>query len=695
MRLQRQLTRRGEHRIWPRMKRLLPIALALAFTACAHSPPEPVAPATQVRKVVKLDSLTGVARMDFNRRAAELSLPLFWRTDANQDGALNVFELGVLWGVGEGTRALWIDDQGAFTDKMTKAHQAIGASSAAVVAGRDKLVLEELAQGRPTLVETDLSKASTEDKAMVAAILQAAQGIESIYAKQNGVFSLADQIPAQDTASRALFHRNQGPFCEAPKTQQDPECSALVSKPKKISGLYPANLQNGTDTKFCAVLEKRKDADKLLHQFVVVRAKEGGKSEGNAATDELVAVPYHEAFKADAEIVSALLHKAAAAVVDVKEAPLKAYLLAAAQAFLDDTWETSDEAWAAMNASNSKWYLRIGPDETYFEPCSRKAGFHVSFARINQDSLEWQNKLEPVKAELEKALAALAGPPYQARDVQFHLPDFIDIVINAGDSRDARGATIGQSLPNWGPVADGRGRTVAMTNLYTDKDSELAWTEGVSSLFCQETMDKTTFDAKLAIMSTVLHEAAHNLGPAHEYKVKGKTDDQIFGGARASMLEELKAQTAALYLSEWLVDKGIVDAKSAQGAHLRDVTWAFGHIAQGMYTPEGKPQAYSQLASIQMGTLFKNGALAWNAAALAANGKDKGCFRVDLAKWNGVVDELAKVVMGVKGRGDKALADQLVADFVDDTGDWSKLRETIRERWLRLPKASFVYAVKN
>ena len=73
---------------------------------------------------------------------------------------------------------------------------------------------------------------------------------------------------------------------------------------------------------------------------------------------------------------------------------------------------------------------------------------------------------------MEKALAVLAGPPYEAREVSFHLPDFIDIVLNAGDARAARGATIGQSLPNWGPVAnEGRGRTVAMTNFYADPDS--------------------------------------------------------------------------------------------------------------------------------------------------------------------------------------------------------------------------------
>jgi hypothetical protein len=600
----------------------------------------------------------------------------------------------VLWGLAETARADWVDDQRAFTDKMTKAYDAM-AKAADGSDARMKLVLAELAQGRPTLIESNTSTWSAEDKAIVKNIAEAAKVIESIYAKQNGVDGLAAQIPAADVASRAMFHRNQGPWCEAPKTEKDPECNALSSKPKKISGLYPANLQNGVDTKFCGLLEKRKDADKLMHQFFIVRPKEGGKSAGNAATDELIAVPYHEAFKGDVETVRGLLKATAAAIKDPAEAPFKSYLEATAQAFVDDKWEPADEAWAAMNAINSKWYLRIGPDETYFEPCSRKAGFHVSFARINQDSLEWQRKLEPVKADMEKALAELAGAPYRARDVKFHLPDFIDIILNAGDSRSAHGATIGQSLPNWGPVADGRGRTVAMTNLYTDADSEGAWQGQASSLFCADTMQKATFDNKLAVMSTVLHEAAHNLGPAHEYQVKGKTDDQVFGGALASMLEELKAQTAALYFAQWLVEKGIVDQKAADGAHVRDVTWAFGHIAQGMYTAEGKPKAYSQLAAIQMGTLFKAGALAWTPQAVAANGTDQGCFSVDLVKWRPAVDELAKTVLGVKGRGDKPAATKLQADFVDDTGDWKKMRETVAERWLRAPKASFVYAIRE
>ena len=672
-------------------------ALLAPLGGCGHKPEQEAKPPEAKAASPASPALDKLPRADFNRRAAERFLPLFWIEDKNANGGLDVDELAVLWGIGAAAAPdAWVKD-GAFTPAMLDAYGALQKAEEPArmpeEQARRKAVLEELSQGRPTLLLTDTSKWTESERGIAKNIVEAAQLVEQIYARQVGVAELKAQVPADDPASQMLLYRNQSVACSAPKTEKNADCSALPTRQKPLSGMYPANLQ-GSDGKFCEVLEKRKDTDKILHQFVVVGARAGGKSEGKAATDELEAVPYHVAYKVEMDQVSARL-RAAAALCGADEAPFKAYLEAAAQSFLDNKWSPADEAWAKMNAENSKWYLRIGPDETYFEPCSRKAGFHVSFARINQDSLAWQKKLEPFKAEMEGALAALAGAPYKAREVSFHLPDFIDVVLNAGDSRDSLGGTIGQSLPNWGPVAnEGRGRTVAMVNLYADKDSEAAWMSQASSLLCKDTMAQATFDPKLAVMSTVLHEAAHNLGPAHEYKVAGKTDDQIFGGPLASMLEELKAQTAALYFSEWLVAKGAVEPQAAAGAHLRDVTWAFGHIAAGMYNAEGKIKAYSQLAAIQMGTLYKQGALTWNAEELAANGSDKGCVKVDMAKWKPAVDELAKTVLGIKGRGDKALAEKTRKGIVDDDKEFAKLREVITERWLRTPKASFVYAIR-
>src|SRR5262249_53383962 len=155
--------------------------------------------------------------------------------------------------------------------------------------------------------------------------------------------------------------------------------------------------------------------------------------------------------------------------------------------------------------------------------------------------------------------------------------------------------------PNWGKVAEKGGRTVTMTNLSSDPDSKAAGRAAMASLFCAPTLAKIPEDAKPDVMSVVLHEAAHNLGPSHDYKVRGKEDDKVFGGPLAATLEELKAQTAALYFPAWLVERTLITPAEADASRLRDVAWGFGHVSRGMYDADGKPKNYSQLASIQLG----------------------------------------------------------------------------------------------
>jgi hypothetical protein len=664
------------------------------LAACGPPPPPsagPPAPAPTPEPAKPAMAFDAISRADFNMRAPELALPLFWVTD-DGNGTIEPGELAVLFGIDGSRTSDWVD-AGGFTPRFEEAYAALksnidGKGPAlkldAAETQRRALVLRELRGGQPTVVANDFTNASAEDKAIVDHILAAAAIIEDLHLKQVGSATMADRVPKDDPASRMLFYRNEGPWCATPAVENDKACSAIPGAPKKVSGLYPAKLQ--ADPGFCDALKKEKDAEKLRHQFHVVVEENGA----------LVAKPYHQHWASEMKQISDRLTKAAGAITSASEAPFKKYLLAAAKAFTDNNWEPADEAWAAMNAENSKWYLRIAPDEVYFEPCSLKAGFHVSFARINQDSLKWQRRLDPVKGDMEKALAKLAGAPYKAREVSFHLPDFIDIVLNAGDSRSSHGATIGQSLPNWGPVAnEGRGRTVAMTNLYTDTDSQKALEGQASSLLCKATMAKFTSDPTPQIMGTVLHEAAHNLGPAHEYKVRGKAAREIFGGPMASTLEELKAQTAALYFTDWLVEKKVLSQDEAEKAHVRDITWTFGHISRGMYTSTGKPKPYSQLAAVQVGFLVEKGAAEWKADETAHNGKDQGCIELHLDKFPPVVTELMTQVARIKARGDDRGAKALKKKYVDVTGDGKKLLDTIAERWLRAPKATFVYSIKR
>ncbi len=624
-----------------------------------------------------------VPRMDLNRLAVRANLPLYWIADANDNKTIDPDEVASL---------LFYPSQGHWVEggKLTPAFETAYAQLVAAAKApppdtstdegkRQKLVGDDLDQGRATLVRSDLRDAPPEQKAFIGHMLTVANQIDDLYAILNGSAALAPKVPS-DPASQSLFRRNRGPKCVGPATETDPLCSAIPGNPKPVFDIYPPELQQ--IDKFCEVLQKHKDHEKLLAPFTVVR--------GTGAA--LTAVPITIAYAAQMGAIAKELTAAADSMKDTSEHALVAYLRAAATSFTTNDWVPADEAWAKMTVDNSNWYVRVGPDEVYWEPCSAKGGLHLTFARINQGSKVWQRKLVPVQQDLEAVIAERAGAPYAARKVSFHLPDFIDIVVNAGDDRTPLGATIGQSLPNWGPVAnEGRGRTVAMVNFYGDPDSRAARRSQAESLLDAASMKDYTGTQEPGLLSTILHEVTHNLGPAHEYKVGGKTAGEVFGGPMASVMEELKAQTGALFLLEVLRQNKIITDELAAQSIVDSIVWAFGHISQGMYTGTGERKTYSNLAAIQIGYLIENGALTWDANATAANGKDKGAFTLHSDKLAAVVHEMMKLVAGIKARGDKPAAEALVKNYVD--GSAIVPHKIISERFLRFPKANFVYAV--
>ncbi len=680
---------------------LFPVAITLALTAVACGGSSETAPAAaapsasaSVSAANAPPKYASVPRDTFNRLAVRYNLPLFWVADKNGNHAVDPDEVVSLLFYtpreGDGKAMRWVDG-GTFTPAFDAAYAKIAQGEPKIPDGlpaaeveRRKLVGEDLDQGFTTLVRSDLTGLSSDEKAFVRHIFAAASLIDTLYLTQNGTLDLAKEVPADDPSSQALFSRDRGPRCAGIKTEKNPVCNAIprlavAGAPRVPVDVYPRELQ--AQPKFCEALEKNPNAKKLLEPFSVVRDK-GGKLE---------AVPYSEAYKELMTAVAGELREAAGTITDPKEAPLKAYVTAAAQSFTDNNWLPADEAWSRMTSTNSKFYLRIAPDETYWEPCSHKASFHTTFALINRDSLAWQEKLTPVQQEMEQLLAKTIGAPYKPRKVTFHLPDFIDIIINTGDDRQPTGGTIGESLPNWGKVAaEGRGRTVAMSNLFTDADTLAHRREQVESLFTKEAMAIYKDDPKAGLLSTILHEATHNLGPTNEYVYGGKSPALAFGGGIASMMEELKAQTGALFYTDFVKAKGIIDPDSATRSYLADVVWSFGHISRGMYTPTGERKPYSQLAAIQVGFLMDEGAITFDPNAAAANGKDKGAFSVHPEKFVPAIEKMTKTVGHIKATNDKAGAEALAKRYVD--GNVVPM-QTITERYLRQPIGSLVYAV--
>lgn len=615
-----------------------------------------------------LYGVPALSREDFNRLAAQAALPLFWQ---GAPGASDALEASRLVPVGAGAGLLPYVRDGALTEDFRRAYLEL------VQMRRLEAVRRELDFGKPSLIESDFRSASAEDRALVRHMAMAGLLIEELYLEQRGALAFREALPADDAASVALFLRNQGPWCEAPKTERDPFCNAAASFPAKRSDAYPRELAE--DEALCKSLGARPDGRKLLDPFTVVR-REGG---------ELKAVPLTEAYGAKMRLVAREL-RAAAKSQGAGEPALVKYLLAAAKGFETNDWAEADEAWVAMNGRNSRWYLRVGPDETGIEPCEEKAAFHLAFAKVDPASLAWQDRLGPLKQEMEDALAALAGSAYTARKVAFNFPDFIEIVLNAGDSRSGLGAIMGQSLPNWGKVAqENRRRTVAMTNLYEDPDSKRSAREKAAELLDSEALRWFGDDREPGLVGVILHEAAHNFGPHSDTRVGGRTPTEIFGGGLEGVLEELKAQTAALWYVDFLRRKGLLSEDRAKQVYVHELAWCFGHLSKGLFTAAGSPKPYSQLSAIQIGWLAREGALEW------VQGEDgAGRFRVRLEKIPAAVESLMRKTVVVKATGDAVRAKELVEDFVSGPGLRLVHLPEIQERLLRYPKESFLYSVR-
>lgn len=612
---------------------------------------------------------------EFNALAVRLNIPLYWVGDKNGNKSVDDDEVAsLLFYPGSAP------DLGTAYKQMVAAEAEPALDTSTAEGKRRSLVRQDLAQGRPALVRTELTQRSAAEKAFVQHMLKVATSIDETYATQKGLPALSAKVPA-DLESQSLFRRNWGPKCLAPSTQKNPDCSAIPGAPQPVVDVWPATFGKTpqTDSGFCALIEKQPNVE---DPFTAIHDASGKPS----------AVPYSEAYRASMSATAAELNAAADALNGANEEPLIAYLRAAANGFTTNNWWPADEAWARMNADNSKWFVRAGPDEVYWDPCAIKAGFHLTLALINQGAKEWQQKLTSIQQEMETSIAQRAGAPYKARQVSFHLPDFIDIVVNAGDDRSALSGTIGQSLPNFGPVAkESRGRTVAMVNIFNDPDSLASRRRSATTLIANESMADYSDDPLASQLATVLHEATHNLGPAQEYAVKGTPVQKIFGGPIDSMLEELKAQTGALFYTETLRSKGMITDAMARQMYVSNIVWALGQTAKGMYTGAHERQAYPQLAAIQLGILTDAGALTWDANATAANGQDKGAYTIHLDKIVASCEAMMKTVAGIKGRGDKKGIEALLSKYVD--GSNVVPHSVIEERFAREPRVNLVYSL--
>lgn len=632
-----------------------------------------------------LFGLPALNREDFNRLAGQEKLPFTWGKDAVNPGLLDAQELQVA--PAAGSRYV---SSGAFTAEFESVYRRL------VELKRRETVKRSLAEGRPVMIVTDLTDLSPGEQTMVARLQEVAGMIRGLYLQQLGSDRYLKEVEAnrsKDPDSYDLFLRNDGPWCEAPQTAGDPFCNAIPDFPQQRFGAFPPEAQ--VDAAYCDELAKASPALGYLDPMTVV------VSDGKGA---LRAVPYQEHYRKEMGAIAEKLDAAAKAIEDEpSEKALHAYLREAANGFRTGQWTEADRAWVAMNGRNSRFALRVSPDETYWEPCQAKAGFQFWFALVDRGATAMAQKLEASRQELEGRVASVMGAPYREREVKISMPDFIEMALTAGDARSARGAAIGEALPNWG---DAGPRAVVMTNYYLDPISQAEYREKGKLLFVAENARDLAPDKETSTANTLFHELTHALGmratstvvdakgnPRLGQDGKPMTVDQALGSRTSTIVEEVKAQTGALLFIDWQLKKGQITEAQARSRYMDNLIWAFGHISQGMFE-NGKPRAYSQLAAVQVRALLQAGAITIEKQIDPTTKQVVERFRVHYDKLPAAIEALMRRVTRMQLLGDKAAAEAMLSDVATGEGYKAVRVDEVVKRLSGFPKPAFTLKVR-
>lgn len=549
--------------------------------------------------------LPPIAQEDFNRLWAQY-FPgdgLRWENDDNNNGAIDTDEVTIVNGSAELGDYLdgWFGPYvfPSFTSFFDSRYRQI------VELRRQELVRAELAKTQYVPMVTDFSQEAipADEKEMIKHILRAGRIMEDLFQMQLGSLAFRDQLlSGATTADEELVERYHQPWCQS---STDPLCNGLSTFTPKINPMEPDGLTQE---------EAQKLNPAFLAPFTVVQ-------HDGASGDE--AVPYAKSFLGSKmQEAAEELRTAAFYAAKVGEGPLAEYMTKVADALGSDRpfpFVGSDDAWFRMKGQ-SKYYLRIGPDEVQWDAWQKKAGFGMTFGRIDASAASSVEKYGALRQRLEHAFAETIGAPYQERQVAIELPDFINVVMENGDARGGVwGTPAAQTLPNW-CGEDGTAECKSRTMLFQNKNAKTYSPEVLQKYgLLLDAASMANLEVEALSGGMVDHEFAHNLGPRQNLPAEdGQALEQHIGDYSLK-IEELKAQTGALFFNGLLGEWKERTEKEVKAAYTAEVLWMFGQLRRGLPrfhqgTFHETPSPYQQLAAVQLGYLQEKGAIVFDPA---------------------------------------------------------------------------------
>jgi hypothetical protein len=462
------------------------------------------------------------------------------------------------------------------------------------------------------------------EKMMVEKLVDASRYLEDIYWRQSDpeglalYQSLAGSKNVKDQELRHYLWINGSRFDQI--EQNRPFVGTAPLPPGR--GFYPEGL---TRKQIEQYVQDHPDKRAEIYSSTTIVRWQG---------DQLEALPYHNTYRSFLEPAARDLREAASLSSDPAFAN---FLRLRADALLTDDYFKSDLAW--LELKDPKFDVIFAPYETYTdgllgvkgsyggavlvrnEEESRKLAMFQKYVADVQDALPLAPEDRPSKHGLETPMEVMDAP------------------YRVGDLRHGYQA-VADNLPNDPRVHEQKGSKKIFFKNFMDVRVNYVILPLAQYMMLPEQAAKASGEGYL--LSTIMHEMAHGLGPAYAHGISGKVLIREAIGPGYAGLEEAKADVVGMFGLKWLVDHGVLPREKLEEYYASYVAGIFRTIRFGV------GEAHGQAEMMEFNYLSERGAI---------KRRSSGQYAIDYGFMPAVLADLAKELLDIEATGDRTRAE--------------------------------------
>jgi hypothetical protein len=353
----------------------------------------------------------------------------------------------------------------------------------------------------------------------------------------------------------------------------------------------------------------------------------------------LAAVKYHEAYKALLEPMAKALRDAAALSDDKAFAN---FLRLRADALLTDDYYRSDLEWLGLKSP--KIDLIFAPYETYTdELLGVKTTYGAAILVRNEEESRKLAVYEKYVPDIQDALPLGAADRPSKRG---HLSpmEVMDTPYRAGDLLHGYQA-VADNLPNDPRLHQEKGSKKIFFKDFGDARVNYVILPLAQKLMAPAQAAKVSADGYLT--GTLMHEIAHDLGPAFAHRDGQQIDINEALGAVYSGLEEAKADVVGMFGMKWLVEHGAMPKERLEEGY---ASYVAGLLRTLRF---GAGEAHGRAETMEFNYLVETGAVSHSG----------GRYTIDYARLPDALAALAKELLETEATGDRARAEAWFARY--------------------------------